>query len=366
MANKRTDIKKRKDEPKKKNLIWIARENAGLTRKEVEARCPWMTESRLQKIESGTQRMTPDDVHALSAIYGDKELCRTYCQRVCKIGTVCNPADDECKPVAQIVLEMLSALNAANRRKDQLVDIAADGSDLMTAVYIREAVEDYNGFGTDRNGGQVPHRLGCSGIDGVTFAPLPGQTEADGKYLYVAYGVYSELTRCDNDYQVLLCYDTAEWDRIAAPLKQNDMHKNGFDAPLHKFFVFTGNTNYGVQNLEYDRNTDSLYLSVYVGKKPEYPNFPLFAVDLSVPARTEVLRGVGEVGEVLTLRRDGECHEESGVCGYKFKLGATGMYSFGDGDWLFSDNRKCTDFHQCAYIFKYRYVGGKDQFLLDV
>lgn len=245
-------------------------------------------------------------------------------------------------------------------------DIAADGSDLMTAVYIREAVEDYNGFGTDRNGGQVPHRLGCSGIDGVTFAPLPGQTEADGKYLYVAYGVYSELTRCDNDYQVLLCYDTAEWDRIAAPLKQNDMHKNGFDAPLHKFFVFTGNTNYGVQNLEYDRNTDSLYLSVYVGKKPEYPNFPLFAVDLSVPAKTEVLRGVGEEGEILTLRRDGECHEESGVCGYKFKLGATGMYSFGDGDWLFSDNRKCTDFHQCAYIFKYRYVGGKDQFLLDV
>lgn len=246
------------------------------------------------------------------------------------------------------------------------VDIPADGSDLMTAVYIREAVEDYNGFGADQNGKQVPHRLGCSGIDGVTFAPLPGKTAADGKYLYVAYGVYSDLSRSDNDYQVLLCYDPAEWDRIAKPLKQNDMHKSGFAAPLHKFFVFTGNTNFGVQNLEYDCNTHSIYMSVYVGKKPEYPNFPLFAVDLSVPAKTEVLRGFGEEGEVLTLRTDGECHEESGVCGYKFKLGATGMYSFGDGEWLFSDNRKCTGFHQCAYIFKYRYVGGKDQFLLDV
>ncbi len=245
-------------------------------------------------------------------------------------------------------------------------EISADGNDLMTAVYIREAVEDYNGFGKNFAGETVPHKFGCSGIDGTTFAPLPGKTCADGMYLYVAYGVYSDLDRRDNDYQVLLCYDTAQWDKIARPLKQDEMHKAGFEKPLHKFFVFTGNTNYGVQNLEYDRATGALYMAVYVGKKAEYPNFPMFAVDLTVPAKRQELCGVGEEGEVLTLRRDGDLDEASGVRGYKFKFGATGMYSFGDGDWLFSDNRKCTDFHQCAYIFKYKYVGGKDLFLLDV
>ncbi|MBE6713364.1 MAG: hypothetical protein E7580_07605 [Ruminococcaceae bacterium] len=245
-------------------------------------------------------------------------------------------------------------------------DISADGNDLMTAVYIREAVEDYNGFGTDQSGARVPHRLGCSGIDGLTFAPLPGKTETDGKYLYVAYGVYSDLAREDNDYQVLLCYDPSDWNRLARPLKQEDMHVSGFDAPLHKFFVFTGNTNYGVQNLEYDPLTHSIYMAVYVGKKAQYPNYPMFAVDLSVPAKTEDLRGLQEKGEVLTLRCDGETDPTSGVSGYKFKLGTTGMYSFGDGEWLFSDNRKCTGLRQCGFIFRYEYVGGKDAFLLKI
>lgn len=244
--------------------------------------------------------------------------------------------------------------------------IEADGNDLMTAVFIREAVEDYTGTGRNKKGEAIPHRLGCSGIDGITFAPLPGKTEADGKYLYVAYGIYSDLARSDNDYQVLLCYDTRDWASFARPLKQEDMHKSGFAAPLHKFFVYTGNTNYGVQNLEYDPLSHSLYMAVYVGKKAEYPNFPMFAADLSVPAKKEILQGVGEEGEVLTLRTDGESDEASGVCGYKFKLGATGMYSFGNGTWLFSDNRKCTEGRQCAYLFKYKYVGGKDQFLLDI
>ncbi len=244
--------------------------------------------------------------------------------------------------------------------------IEADGNDIMTAVYIKEAVADYTGAGKNKSGETVPHRLACSGIDGTTFAPLPGKTEAEGKYLYVAYGVYSDLTREDNDHQVLLCYDTSSWEKFARPLKQNEMHTSGFDAPLHKFFVFTGNTNYGVQNLEYDPKTCAIYMAVYQGKKPEYPNFSMFAVDLSVPAKTELLRGIGEEGEVLTLRRGGEYHEESGVWGYKFKLGATGMFSFGDGNWLFSDNRKCTEGRQCSYIFKYKYVGEKDGFLLDV
>lgn len=244
--------------------------------------------------------------------------------------------------------------------------IEADGNDIMTAVYLSEAVKDYLGEGKNKKGETVPHRLGCSGIDGTTFAPLPGKTEKDGMYLYVAYGIYGDVSRDDNDHQVLLCYDPARWEEVALPLKQERMHTSGFAAPLHKFFVFTGNTTFGVQNLEYDSMTRSVYMAVYVGKKAHFPNFSMFAVDLTVPAKTELLRGVAEEGEVLTLRADGERHAESGISGYRFKLGATGMASLGDGDWLVADFRTCTGKRQCAYIFKYKYVGGKDLFLLDV
>ena len=243
------------------------------------------------------------------------------------------------------------------------MDACADG--VMKTVYLADVVADFEYECEQPGGGRLMHRCGCAGIDGVTFAPLPGQP--DGKLMFTAAcGIYGDVTRADNDYQVLLCYDTSRWEEVARPLKQEAMHVSGFEAPLHKFFVYTGNTVFGVQNLEYDSLTRSIYMAVYAGKKPEFPNFPMFAVDLTVPARVETLRGVEEEGEVLTLRTDGECHEESGVSGYRFKLGATGLYSFGDGDWLVADFRTCTEKRQCAYIFKYKYAPGKDLFLLDV
>ncbi len=61
-------------------------------------------------------------------------------------------------------------------------------------------------------------------------------------YLYVAHGIYNDIKRNDNDYQVILCYDTAEWNKHSLLLSQNNLHKSGFEKPLHKFFVYTGNT----------------------------------------------------------------------------------------------------------------------------
>lgn len=81
------------------------------------------------------------------------------------------------------------------------------------------------------NGGRtVAHRFGCSGIDGVTFAPRFGSGE-EGDWLYVAYGIYGDTLRTDNDYQVLLAYDTKEWKRYEQPLSQSNLHKSGPAAP---------------------------------------------------------------------------------------------------------------------------------------
>ena len=60
------------------------------------------------------------------------------------------------------------------------------------------------------NGKTLEHRYGCSGFDGITFGPKFGKS--DGKrYLTIAYGIYGDSTRTDNDYQVLLQYDTKNW-----------------------------------------------------------------------------------------------------------------------------------------------------------
>lgn len=141
------------------------------------------------------------------------------------------------------------------------------------------------------NGGRtVAHRFGCSGIDGVTFAPRFGSGE-EGDWLYVAYGIYGDTLRTDNDYQVLLAYDTKEWKRYEQPLSQSNLHKSGPAAPDRKYFVRTGNTSYGIQNLAYDPASGNLYAAVYKGKKPHYPNWSLFVIDGSKPARRESLQG---------------------------------------------------------------------------
>ena len=239
-----------------------------------------------------------------------------------------------------------------NPEKMNRLNIPAENSDIMTAVYLKEVVKDYKDVGFDRNGNVVAHKYGCSGIDGLTFAPLPGKTEADGLYLYIAYGIYGDVNRNDNDHQILLCYDLSNWDTFAQPLIQKNMHQSGPSVPLHKFFVYTGNTRYGVQNLEYDRFTNSLFMAVYTGRKPDFPNFSLFAVDIESPAKEQILGTIPETVKTLSLRPFGAYDPKSGIYGWYFPFGATGLYSFGNGKWLISHNKTTPD-GQCSYIYPY-------------
>ena len=220
------------------------------------------------------------------------------------------------------------------------LDACRDG--VMTAVYLKEVVDDFAGQAAMGHR-TVPHRLGCSGIDGTTFGPIPG-SEDKKKYLYVAYGVYADETRADNDHQVLLCYDASDWARFERPLRQEAMHRSGPDAPDHKYFAFTGNTNYGVQNLEYDPYTNSFLMAVYRGKKPQYPNRPLYAVDASKPSVTAPLRGMEPAteGETLSLLEKGIPHE-SGVWGWDFPLGSTGLCALGNGYYYVSHDGRGDD-----------------------
>ncbi len=186
-------------------------------------------------------------------------------------------------------------------RMDRMgMDPQKDG--VMELIRIEDACRDY----------AEGHRYGCSGIDGVAFAPGIGSRK-DKMYLYVAYGIYSDLNRTDNDDQVLLCYDP---------------HRFNGRKPLHKYLVRTGNTSYGVQNMAYDKYSDRLYMFVYRGRKPEFPNYQMFSIDCSQkPDKNR-----------LSLTEDGLQDEVTGIRGWNFKWGSTGFCPFGDGTYMISEN----------------------------
>jgi hypothetical protein len=119
------------------------------------------------------------------------------------------------------------------------VGMVAGESDIIRTVYLPEVFKDYsedvNGDGVfDGDDGKYrddviaspDHRYDCSGIDGLAFGPAFGHS--DGKtYLTVAYGIYGNTRRGDNDHQVLLQYDIADWARYAAPLSESALTATG-------------------------------------------------------------------------------------------------------------------------------------------
>ena len=220
------------------------------------------------------------------------------------------------------------------------MDMDAEADGVMTAVYLDEVVKDY---------AAPNHRYGCSGIDGITFAPIPGK-RGGKRFLYVAYGIYGDTKRFDNDNQVILRYDIRKWRAYEAPLKQDAMHKQGPDAPDSKYFVFTGNTTYGIQNLEYDADTNCLFAAVYKGKKPDYPNYPMYLVNLDEDA----VACCG--GERLRLANRGETDAATDLRGIDFPYGTTGMISLGKGQFLFSKDFK-DDAGWGTVISEYRFTG---------
>lgn len=222
------------------------------------------------------------------------------------------------------------------------VGLDAASSEIFRTVYLPEVTADYtadmNGDGVfDGNVGRTPdHRYGCSGIDGVSFGPAFGR--ADGlRYLTVAYGIYANTDRTDNDHQVLLQYDVTDWARYERPLTEAAPHRSGPAKPDGKYFVFTGNTTYGVQNLAYDDAQQRWFMGVYKGTKPAFPNYLMFAVDARTAPVTGDLVGVPdadgrgfEQGRLLALADDGLRDSATGLRGWNQKADV-GLQPLGGG-----------------------------------
>lgn len=234
------------------------------------------------------------------------------------------------------------------------VGMDAEKDGIMTTVYLPTVLEDYLAE-VQTAEGTKKHRLGCSGIDGVTFGPKFGKKEGK-QYLTVAYGVYGEPNRSDNDYQVLLQYDVRKWGKYEHPLSQDNMHQQGPAKPAGQYFVKTGNTTYGVQNLDYDASTHSWLMAVYAGKKKSYPNYTLFAADGAARPVTMALEGVPYIkkAKVVALKAAGK--QQGEIRGWNWSVGSTGMCSLGNGYFFLSHNYKI-EAGQGSIIRLYRFTG---------
>jgi hypothetical protein len=94
-----------------------------------------------------------------------------------------------------------------------------------------------------------------------------------------------------------------------------------------------------VQNLAYDKATKKLYLAVYKGSKPRYPNYSMFTLDMKQEPFAAKLSDVPyEEAEVLQLRVSEGSH---------FKWGSTGLCPLGDGSWYISHQGKADGSQYC-------------------
>jgi len=217
-------------------------------------------------------------------------------------------------------------------KKLDRVGIEASRTEIFRSVYLPEVVDDY-----------VAGRYGCSGIDGVGFGPAFGRTDG-ARLLTVAYGIYGDTQREDNDHQVLLQYDISDWSKYARPLNEAELHHSGPGTVQGKYFVRTGNTTWGVQNLSYDDSLQRWFMGVYQGKKESFPNYLLFAIDARTQAGMRDLVGVRgsrgkgwEQGRLLELADDGLKDASTGVRGWHQKADV-GFQPVGGGLFYLSMN----------------------------
>lgn len=109
-----------------KNYYQESREYAGLTRAQASEAMDFVSESRIEKIESEKSEPHPEEILAMADAYKNPSLCNYYCSKKCPIGQQYVP-EVKIRDLSQIVLEMLASLNSLNKEKDRLIEITADG-----------------------------------------------------------------------------------------------------------------------------------------------------------------------------------------------------------------------------------------------
>ena len=127
-----------------KTLYQLAREELGLSREKASELLETIAPERIEKIENERTVPRPDEVLTMAEKYKRPSLCNYYCSRQCPIGEQYVP-QVPMRELSAIVLEMLASLNAMNKEKERLIEIAADGhisnDEIDDFIHIRKELE---------------------------------------------------------------------------------------------------------------------------------------------------------------------------------------------------------------------------------
>ena len=108
-----------------KTRYQLAREELGLSREKASELLETIAPERIEKIESERSLPRPDEVLIMAEKYKTPSLCNYFCARQCPIGQQYVP-EIRNSELSDIVLKMLASLNAMDRKKERLIEIAAD------------------------------------------------------------------------------------------------------------------------------------------------------------------------------------------------------------------------------------------------
>lgn len=110
-----------------KTRYQLTREELGLSREKASELLETIAPERIEKIESERSLPRPDEVLIMAEKYKTSSLCNYFCARQCPIGQQYVP-EIRSSELSDIVLKMLASLNAMDRKKERLIEIAADGT----------------------------------------------------------------------------------------------------------------------------------------------------------------------------------------------------------------------------------------------
>ena len=109
-----------------KNIYFQSREQANLTRAQASELMEFISESRIEKIESEKSGIHPEEVVAMAEAYKNPSLCNYFCSNECRIGQDYVP-EVKLSSLAEISLGILASINSLNLQKERLIEIAEDG-----------------------------------------------------------------------------------------------------------------------------------------------------------------------------------------------------------------------------------------------
>lgn len=120
-----------------KNIYQLSREELGLTREAASELIQYISDDRIEKIESEKSLPHPDEILLMAKAYKAPNLCNYFCSHECPIGQV-NVPEIEYKSLAEITLGMLSSLNSMDGYKNRLIEITSNGQ------IDDDEIEDFN------------------------------------------------------------------------------------------------------------------------------------------------------------------------------------------------------------------------------